>query len=131
MGLDWIVKTYKKNTFVDAEELGKDIDYEGLKYVRGKAIVGLLEMYDLAPEHGEECYGEFKVDENGNERGPFIDLSTLNIINECLLNCKLVEHKDWSVEEQEETIGELGCLINDLEEYECGGDYDLKVWCWY
>jgi len=128
MGLDWIVKTYTKNTFVDAEELGEDTDYEGLNYVRGKAIVGLLEMYGFDDEDMGECYGEFQIDENGKKRGPFINLSTLNDINDCLLNCKLVEHKDWSVEEQEETLGELGCLINDLEEYE--GDYDLKVWCW-
>tara|TARA_R110002012_G_scaffold41999_5_gene114590 strand:+ start:592 stop:1008 length:417 start_codon:yes stop_codon:yes gene_type:complete len=138
MGLDWIVQTYKKNTFtstkecVSLEEDEEENEYVGVSYYRGKNVAHLLSEYgdnDLA----NDCYGEetpLDADEDGEIcTKNFINVEKLTEIYKTLGSYKLKEIEDWTMKDQKDEIEELDAFINDLKEYD--GKWDLKVICWF
>ena len=136
MGLDWIVKTYKKNTYVDVtgdDSIHPDAQYLGMRYFRGKSIVYSLDAYDADDDSREKCFGEF-VTVDGEERGPFVEPSFLNAICEYFdKQVDLVENDDLgTIEEQEEELTEILSMYEDVMEFnEYSEDYVARIWAWY
>lgn len=136
MGLDWIVKTYKKNTYVDVtgdDSIDSDDQYMGMNYIRGKSIVYSLAEYDADDDSREKCFGEF-VTVDGEERGPFVDPSFLNAICEYFdKQVVLVERDDLgTIEEQNQELTEVLCMYENVMEFnEHSKDYVARIWAWY
>ena len=131
MGLDWIVNIYEKNTFIEIRKgLNKEITtYIGPTFIRGKAVVHLLNKYGES-ELAEECYGKDICDEHGDKVGSFITIETLSKIYDVLSSYELKKEEEWSVEEQYSFIHEgVGRMVYDLKDY--NGYCDLRVLCWY
>lgn len=136
MGLDWIVKTYKKNTYVDVtgdDSIHPDAQYLGMTYFRGKSIVYSLDAYCADEDIREKCFGEF-VTVDGEERGPFVEPSFLNDICEYFdKQVVLVENNAFgTIEEQQDEITEVLSMYEDVMEFnEYSEDYVARIWAWY
>ena len=136
MGLDWIVKTYKKNTYVDVtgdDSVDPDAEYMGVRCIRGKSIVRLLDEYAADDEIREKCFGEF-VTVDGEERGPFVEPSVLESIHDVhLYEVYLEEHEDLgTIEEQQDEITEVLSMYEDVMEFnKYSEDYVARIWAWY
>ena len=136
MGLDWIVKTYKKNTYVDVtgdDSIHPDAQYLGMRYIRGKSIVYSMDAYKADEFVTVKCFGEF-VTVDGEERGPFVEPSLLNAICEFFdKRVVLVENDDLgTIEEQEVELAVVLSMYEDVMEFnEYSEDYVARIWAWY
>ena len=145
MRLDWIVKTYKKNTYVDVtgdDSIDSDDKYMGMDYIRGKNIiyslfmyyaVRLLDEYAADDEIREKCFGEF-VTVDGEERGPFVEPSFLNAICEYFDKQVVLVERDGlgTIEEQNQELTEVLCMYENVMEFnEHSKDYVARIWAWY
>jgi len=136
MGLDWIVKTYKKNTYVDVmgdDSVDPDAEYMGVRCIRGKNIIRLLMAYVGDEEILDKCFGEFVI-VDGKERGAFLEPSVLESIHDVhLYEVDLVEHEDLgTIEEQQDQITEVLSMYEDVMEFnKYSEDYVARIWAWY
>ena len=136
MGLDWIVKTYKKNTYVDVagdDSVDPDAEYMGVRHIRGKSIVYSLNAYDADDDSREKCFGEF-VTVDGEERGPFVEPSFLNAICEYFDKQVVLVERDGldTIEEQNQELTEVLCMYENVMEFnEHSKDYVARIWAWY
>ena len=136
MRLDWIVKTYKKNTYVDVtgdDSIDSDDKYMGMDYISGKNIVYSLFMYYADDDSRANCFGEF-VTVDGEERGPFVEPSFLNAICEYFDKQVVLVERDGldTIEEQNQELTEVLCMYENVMEFnEHSKDYVARIWAWY
>tara|TARA_R110000772_G_scaffold11196_3_gene35180 strand:- start:638 stop:1027 length:390 start_codon:yes stop_codon:yes gene_type:complete len=129
MGLDWIVKTFKKNTY---EPLTITDPYTGINYIRGKSIVYSLLQYGANEDFADKCWGE-EITMDDDDINSFVDPSLLLNIHNFYDKVKLIETDEMdTIVEQQQEIDDVLTMYNDIVEFnENSKDYVARIWAWY
>tara|TARA_R110000824_G_scaffold104899_1_gene248638 strand:- start:394 stop:783 length:390 start_codon:yes stop_codon:yes gene_type:complete len=129
MGLDWIVKTFKKNTY---EPVTITDPYPEISYMRGQAIVYSLVHYGASESDLiDKCWGEEVTIDDGDLS--FVDPSLLLNIHNFYDKVKLIETDGLNtIEDQQREIDDLLTMYDDIVEFnENSKDYVARIWAWF